>query len=169
MMKNDLLITSFSTWKPHHTSNAADDLLQRFIDEMGDVFHFLRKIPVDFALAPSRVLEKFDELRPRVLVCCGMAEDRTRLNIESQAILDDTILRTGIDLTQLTADLQMTEISHDAGRFVCNTLYYRALEYLHTQKLEHHCLFIHVPVLTDQNSSALMDDFAAIIKRLALL
>lgn len=168
-MNNDILITSFTTWKPHHTSNAADDLLQRLIEEMGDVFHYLRKVPVDFALAPQHVLEKFNELLPRVMVCCGMAEDRTRLSVESHAVLDDKCLRTGIDLARLTADLPMTEISHDAGRFVCNSLYYRALEYLQTLERSHHCLFIHVPVLTEENASSLTDDFATIIKRLALI
>jgi pyroglutamyl-peptidase len=168
-MKNDILITSFTTWKPHQTSNAADDLLQRFIDEKGDVCHYLRKIEVDFALAPRRVLERFDALLPKVVVCCGMAEERTHLNIESQAVLNEKPLKTGIDLAQLTEGLSMTCISHDAGRFVCNTLYYRTLEHLRSRGRDHHCLFVHVPLLSDANAPALTEDFTTIIERLAAI
>jgi pyroglutamyl-peptidase len=164
-----MLITSFTTWKPHHASNAADDLLQRCIEEKETSFHHLRKIPVDFETAPRHVLERFDALLPRVLVCCGMAEERSRLNVESRAVLEERTLRTGIDLERLTTGLPMTEISHDAGGFVCNTLYYRALEHLQAREREHHCLFIHVPVLTEENTPALTEDFKAIIERLALI
>lgn len=167
-MYHDMLITSFTTWKPHHTSNAADDLLQRLIGERGETFHHLRKVPVDFELAPRRVLERFDELLPRVLVCCGMAEKRTRLHVESRAVLEGKTLRTGIDLEWLTTALPMTKISHDAGAFVCNTLYFRALEHLRAQEREHDCLFIHVPLLTEENSRALLEDFKTIIERLSL-
>jgi pyroglutamyl-peptidase len=168
-MNREILITSFTTWEPHQPSNAADDLLQRFIEEKGDRHHYLRHLPVDFTLAPRRVIETFEEIRPRVLVCCGMAEERTRLNVESRAVLDERSLETGIDLVRLTEDLAMTDISHDTGRFVCNTLYYRSLEHLNAQESEHHCLFIHVPVLTEENAKALTQDFVRIIARLAAL
>lgn len=168
-MNGKILITSFTTWEPHQRSNAADDLLQRFIDEKGDEHHYLRHLPVDFTLAPRHVIETFEALRPRVLVCCGMAEDRTRLGAESQAVLDGRSLKTGIDLFGLTEDLPMTEISHDAGRFVCNTLYYRSLEHLEALDQKHHCLFLHVPVLTEENAHALTQDFVRIVERLAAL
>jgi pyroglutamyl-peptidase len=168
-MHHDILITSFTTWKAHHTSNAADDLLQRLIEETEATFHHLRKIPVDFETAPRHVLERFNTLRPRVVVCCGMAEERTRLNVESQAVLEERILSTGIDLERLTTGLLMTEISDDAGGFVCNTLYFRVLEHLQGQEREHHCLFIHVPVLTEENAQALTEDFKTIIERLAMI
>jgi pyroglutamyl-peptidase len=169
MTNDDILITSFTTWKPHHASNAADDLLQRFIDEKGDACRYLRKIEVDFALAPQRVLEAIDALQPRVVVCCGMAEERTHLNVESQAVLDEKTLETGIDLARLTEGLSMTRISDDAGRFVCNTLYYRTLEHLQNRERDRHALFVHVPLLSDANAPALTEDFTTIIERLAAL
>jgi pyroglutamyl-peptidase len=168
-MNGKILITSFTTWEPHQRSNAADDLLQRFIEEKGDIHHYLRHLPVDFTLAPRRVIETFEALRPRVLVCCGMAEERILLGVESQAVLDGRSLKTGIDLVGLTEDLRITEISHDAGRFVCNTLYYRSLEHLDAQESEHLCVFVHVPVLTEENVHALTQDFVRIIERLAAL
>jgi pyroglutamyl-peptidase len=165
-VSNSILITTFSIWESHHTTNASDDLLHLLLEKELDSFHHLRSIPVDFELSHQHVLTRFDELKPKVLICCGMAEERSKLNIESRAVLDEQLLQTSLDLDILTADLPMTEISHDAGRFVCNTLYYKTLEHLSLQEEDHHCVFIHVPVLTEENKDQLLADFISIIERL---
>ena len=165
-MSNSILITSFSTWKSHHTTNSSDDLLHLLLEKEPDSFHHLRSIPVDFELSHQHVLTRFDELKPKVIICCGMAEERSKLNMESRAVLDKQILKTGLDLEMLTADLQMTEISHDAGQFVCNTLYHKTLKHLSLQEEEHYCVFIHVPLLTEENKDQLLADFISIIERL---
>jgi len=168
-MNNTILITSFSTWKSHHTTNSSDDLLNLLREREFDALNFLRKLPVEFELAPEYVLTKFNELRPKVLICCGMAEERTKLNIESRAVLNEQIMKTSVDLVDLTTDLPMTEISHDAGEFVCNTLYYKTLEHISLQDENHHSIFIHVPVITEQNESLLVADFISIIERLSVM
>lgn len=169
-MNNTILITSFSIWKPHHTTNSSDDLLELISErELLDSLNFLRNLPVEFELAPEHVLEKFNELQPKVLICCGMAEERTKLNIESRAVIEEHTLQTSVDLVELTTDLQMTEISHDAGQFVCNTLYYKTLEHLSSRDEVHHSIFIHVPVITEENKSFLVDDFISIIERLSIM
>lgn len=168
-MNNTILLTSFTTWKSHHTSNSSDDLLHLLSERELGPFNFLRKLPVEFELAPQHVLNSFNELRPKVLICCGMAEERTKLNIESRAILDEQILQTSVDLKELTIDLSMTEISHDAGQFVCNTLYYKTLEHLSSQEEVYHSIFIHVPVLTEENRHLLLADFVSIIERLSVM
>ena len=168
-MNNTILITSFSTWKSHHITNSSDDLLHLLSERELGPFNFLRKLPVEFELAPQHVLAKFNELRPKVLICCGMAEERTKLNIESRAVLDEQILQTSVDLDKLTADLLMTEISHDAGEFVCNTLYYKTLEHLSSQEENHHSIFVHVPIITEENKSLLVADFISIIERLSVM
>lgn len=165
-MKHEILITTFDIWEVHHTSNASDDLLQLFEALEYDFFHSLRKIPVDFEHSTRSVVEHFERLQPKVLICCGMAEDRSRLNVESRAIQDESILYTGIDLEALTADLSMTDISHDAGQFVCNTLYFNMLSHFEQKDSDHHCIFVHVPVLTEENSEQLLTDFVSIIERL---
>jgi len=168
-MNNTILITSFSTWKSHHITNSSDDLLHLLSERELGALNFLRKLPVEFELAPQHVLSRFNELRPKVLVCCGMAEERTKLNIESRAVLDEQILQTSVDLDKLTDDLLMTEISHDAGRFVCNTLYYKTLEHLSSQEESYHSIFVHVPVITEENKSLLVADFISIIERLSVM
>jgi len=131
--------------------------------------NFLRNIPVDFELAPQHVLNRFDEIRPKILICCGMAEERTKLNIESRAVLGELTLETSVDLEELIVDLPMTEISHNAGRFVCNSLYYKTLEHLSSQNENYHSIFIHVPVITEKNSNLLISDFISIIERLSII
>ena len=165
-MSNSILITSFSTWESHHTTNSSDDLLHLLSEKELSEFNFLRNLPVDFELAPQHVLARVDEIRPKVLICCGMAEERTKLHVESSAVLDEQLLQTSVDLDKLTADLPMTEISHDAGQFVCNTLYYKSLEHFSLQEEDFHCVFIHVPVLTAENKNQLLADFISIIERL---
>jgi len=168
-MNKPILISTFAPWLPHQRSNASDDLLQRFLEEKGEECLYLRQLPVDPLLAPRLVLETFERSRPRFLVCCGMAETRSRLSLESQAVLEGNALKTDLDLAGLTAGLERSEISHDAGQFVCNTLYYRCLEHLRNAGGDHHVLFIHVPVLTPENVQPLTNDFTQIIARLAAL
>ena len=98
-----------------------------------------------------------------------MAEGRSQLNVESRAVRDGHVLRTGLDLEKLTRGLPMTEISHDAGTFVCNALYYSMLQHLQSLAGEHHCLFVHVPVVTEENRAALVSDFERLILRLAAI
>jgi len=166
-MPGTILITSFATWLPHHASNAADDLLHRFLEREGEKHHVLRHVPVDFDLAPQQVIARFEALQPRFLVCCGMAEERTKLCVESRAVLGEQVLHTRLDLEKLIEGLRMTEISHDAGDFVCNTLYHRTLAHLHAKNGEHDALFVHVPRLTEANAEALSEDFCTLIERLA--
>ncbi len=74
-MENKVLITSFSIWQAHQSSNASDDLLHLLLEKELDFIYHLRNIPVDFELAPEHVLDRFNELRPNVLICCGMAAE----------------------------------------------------------------------------------------------
>jgi len=169
LMRNSILLTSFTTWKSHQTSNASDDLINLISLGYSRSFYFLRKLPVDYKLAPRQVLDRFSELKPDILVCCGMAEERRKLNIESSAVLDKTTLATELDLESLTHNLPMTIISHDAGRFVCNTLYFETLKHLKTQQRKHHCLFVHVPVLDRYNVDTIKQDFLTILQRLGVV
>lgn len=166
-MQRSVLLTSFTTWKPHHVSNSSDDLLERIGKSHIGPLHYLRRLPVDFRLAPKKVLARFDALRPDILICCGMAEGRERLSIESRAVLEGETLETRVDLQSLTRGLPMTEISHDAGGFVCNSLYFEALRHLHGQPRQHHCIFAHVPVLTGENAGQVESDFLVVVARLS--
>lgn len=160
-----LLLTSFTTWLPHQKSNSSDDLLAELLQRNGSIdLHLLRQLPVDFVLAPQQTIAHIQKLRPQIVVCCGMAESRSKLTVESQALQGDRVLKTRFNLLKLITELSMTEIGHDAGRFVCNATYFAILEHLQDSP----CLglFVHVPILTEVNYKAIVSDFEMLLQRL---
>lgn len=172
-MTTKILVTSFDTWKAHHVSNASDDLLALALKQglPADRFYLLRKIPVDFQLAPTQVLAAIAEIQPRTVICCGMAEKRSQLSLESTGTKLDTLtgkplekIATTVNLNKLVDSLTITQVSHSAGKFVCNALYHSVLSYLRDRSPATNCIFIHVPVLTSANSSAILTDFMAILQ-----
>ncbi|MEB3356435.1 MAG: peptidase C15 [Synechococcales bacterium] len=170
-MKEAILLTSFTTWKPEQPSNSSDDLMDEVIARYPyrDALHIRRKLPVDFQLASRRAIAAIRAVRPGAVVCCGMGERRTSLDVESRAVNGDRILYTPVNLEALTAGLAMTGISHDAGRFVCNQLYYDVLNHLQLNGPGHPCIFVHVPVLTPDNRGAIAADFLMLLDRVRSL
>ena len=79
----------------------------------------------------------------------------------------DILLNTSVDLEELVAGLAATEISYDAGKFVCEGLYYEVLKYLGNGKRNVCCIFVHVPILTPENLPSIVADFQIIIDRMA--
>lgn len=167
-MAKTVLLTSFTTWLPHHSSNSSDDLL---LDVDGCVWKdaqvcILRQLPVELNLASNLVIQAYEQLKPDLIICCGMAENRDRLSLESRGVVDGQALYTSVDLEELVKTLKITEISHCAGRFICNSLYYLLLDYLHRLQSRSKCLFVHIPILTAQNRWLICNDFQVIVQRL---
>jgi len=170
-MNGKILLTSFQTWLAHQRSNASDDLLEKIaqLNSLSPSLTFLRQLPVDVPQSSRRVIDKIEELQPDVIICCGMAECRTKLTVESCATCNNDLLKTSVSLEKLVAELASTEISHDAGKFVCEGLYYEVLSYVRSRNLHTCCIFVHVPVLTPENSPAIVADFQFIIEKVASL
>ncbi|MBE9079278.1 peptidase C15 [Romeria aff. gracilis LEGE 07310] len=167
-MTPPILLTSFTPWRAHQRSNSSDDLiasLQRQALLPPEVV-WLRHLPVNFETAPIQVTGQIYRIRPQVVVCCGMAEKRQRLSLERQGIHQQQIQKTSLDLDWLIEDTIYTEISHDAGGFVCNRLYYRVLSFLAAYLPEVQALFIHIPLLTPTNLPLLQSDFLTLLSKL---
>jgi pyroglutamyl-peptidase len=165
-MAKNILLTSFTTWLPHQKSNSSDDLLA----EISKINHassltFLRRLPVDAEKASSYLIDKINEITPDAIICCGMAECRHELSIESNATCGDMVLKTNIELKKLVHDAEV-QISHDAGKFVCEGLYYTVLKYILDSNLNISCIFVHVPILTEENFASVLADFMLIIQKL---
>ena len=167
---NRILLTSFSTWRPHQRFNSSDQLLGEIAQsyELKESLFFLRQLPVNLPVAKQLTIAKFQQLQPDFLLCCGMAETRSQLNVETQAIVNGQILTTGLNVQKLTADLPYTIVSQNAGRFVCNSLYHSMLNYLKTCCPDQEGLFVHVPQLTLENRELIVADFRQLLERLLI-
>ncbi len=164
-----ILLTSFQTWQSHQISNSSDDLLEVLNQRklLDDQVHLLRNIIVDFELAPASAIATFNQLQPEVIICCGMAENRRMLSVESNGKFQTETLSTQLDLRKLSEGTTTTQISHDAGNFVCNHLYYSILKYIRENTFKTHCLFIHVPILTEENLDLIIHDFLIIMRNIS--
>ncbi|HAX75823.1 MAG TPA: peptidase C15 [Cyanobacteria bacterium UBA11372] len=167
-MTKKILLTSFDTWLPHHKSNSSDDLLIQIAksNSLPHSLTFLRRLPVDISLASHRVLNHIEQLQPDGIICCGMAEKRQQLTVESNATFGGYSIKTSLNLERLVSGLSHTKISHDAGKFVCEGLYYHVLKELRDRSLNIPCIFVHVPLLTHDNSPKIIADFTLIIQRI---
>lgn len=169
-MNKRILLTSFDTWLTEQQTNSSDDLLLEVakLDSLPHDLTFLRRLPVDVGLASECVIAKIQELQPHYIICCGMAAKRTQLSVEVAASCGDQILYTGVDVENLVSGAMGIDISHDCGKFVCEGLYYSVLDYLRQGELAIPCIFVHVPVLHQENLVAMLADFLLIIHKLAL-
>ncbi|MBD2497578.1 peptidase C15 [Nostoc sp. FACHB-280] len=170
-MKKRFLLTSFDTWLSDQDSNSSDDLLQEVsqVESLPHDLKFLRLLPVDVMLASSWVIQKVEELQPDYIICCGMAASRQRLSVEEGANQGTIFLPTVVNLEKLVLGTVATDISSDCGKFVCEGLYYAVLDYLQQSKLSTRCIFVHVPVLNQENLLVILADFLLIINNLALI
>jgi pyroglutamyl-peptidase len=168
-MPQKILLTSFQTWLPHQKSNSSDDLLDSInitSVQQGalDSLFFLRQLPVNAELATQQVIDAIKVINPQGIICCGMAESRNKLSVESNASLGQDRIFTKVKLDALVSCLHNTDISHDAGKFVCEGLYYRLLQHIQTEKLCLFCIFVHIPVLFPDNLNLIEADFKKIIE-----
>jgi pyroglutamyl-peptidase len=174
-MNKSILLTSFQPWLAHHRSNSSDDLLERLEltipnrELNGYRLDCLRQLPVDGLLASQRVIDRLQISRPQIAICCGMAESYQHLTIEQQATQGEMCLNTNVDLDRARSGLQSTEIGYDAGKFVCEHLYFNVLNHINTHHLAHGCIFVHVPLLKDSNSQQIFSDFCRMLTNLTLM
>jgi pyroglutamyl-peptidase len=169
VMAKKILLTSFDVWASHQVSNSSDDLVGMAIaqDWLPLQVQVLRRLPVDWQLAPAKVIAAIELFQPDLIVCCGMAEQRQFLTVESNGKCNGEILTTEIELEGLIENLISTHISYDAGNFVCNYLYYLVLRHLQESQRSRQCLFIHVPLLNEINIVSVGRDFATMMGKLA--
>jgi pyroglutamyl-peptidase len=165
-MRSSLLLTSFATWLPHQKSNTSDDLLALAAQHpaFSPTWQMLRQLPVDSQGAIDQVLDMLERLQPAGILCCGMAEMRTQMEVEVQAVCGDRSLRTSVNVADWVNSLSATGMSDDAGQFVCNDLYYGVLAYIRDRQLPIAGLFVHIPLLTPENTPAILSDFLTICR-----
>ena len=169
MSRGPLLITSFRPWRSHQRSNASHDLIaaMQAAGQLPRDTVWLAQVPVNFQLAPIAVISEIYRVRPRAVICCGMAENRPYLSLEQQAKGASDYRQTHLDLADLLADTWLSEVSYDAGGYVCNWLYYCVLQAIETSAMELPCLFVHVPVLSTYTQRWIQRDLSAVLKKVS--
>lgn len=143
----------------------------------------LELLPVAYRRSGSRIRALLEELQPDLCICLGVAQNRRQVCLERIAMnLDDCslvdndgdlaqereitageslALRSGMNLTELReavigldhALAAELSISNHAGNYVCNHVYYNALQHIACRRLATQCLFIHVPMTRECSSS----------------
>jgi pyroglutamyl-peptidase len=161
-----LLITSFRTWLADQASNSSDDLLELIRARLPKRTVLLRRLPVHADRAAARVRAAIRKRRPDVVVLCGMAARRRKLSVELRAREPGAEIRTAVDAARLVRGLPFTRVSRDAGRFVCEGLYFRVLAMLPVLAPAARGVFVHVPVLTRRNRARVAADFRRVVARL---
>jgi len=106
-----ILLTSFAPWLCHQPSNSSDDLLVSIQDNYAKKLLFLRQLPVNTHRASERVIKAIQDKNPDFVICCGMAESRYHLSLESHARSSTKQLFTPIPLPDLIKNLDYSYIS----------------------------------------------------------
>lgn len=159
-----MLLTGFEPFAEHPTNPSAE-LVRHFQGRPGWATAVL---PVTFAGARGELAELLDRIRPRVLLMLGLARSRSVISLERVALnwVDAEIpdnsgaqpleqplvpgapaaLFGRVPLKELRHKLLAAgiaaEISHSAGTYVCNAVYFDALH-----RNQAAAAFVHVPPL----------------------
>lgn len=145
-------------------------------------------LPTEYDASATEVRRLMDAHRPDVLLLLGVrcrsplvALERVALNLNDCVTPDAAgVVRTGqpvypdgpvarvtdVDLPALRDAAALSgaavEISNHAGTYVCNHVYFTALQHAHERRLATRVLFVHVP-LVDVDGA---DDGGAVLNRL---
>ena len=169
-----VLVTAFEPFLDH-VSNSSMAVLNRLTDDK-DIKTFL--LPVSYKKARFGLIDAIDKLKPDYILALGMAYGAKAIRVEklginyqySKALDNDGVLKLGekIDLgldaiftkfdeNEIFKILEehhiKAELSLSAGGYVCNTVYYTALEGTSGKSL-----FIHLPEEREDFSLDMMEE-----------
>jgi pyroglutamyl-peptidase len=137
-------------------------------------------LPTVYDAAEERIRSLIREIRPDIILCLGVAEDRSEINLEHRALNCDNETAPDnagdVRLGQQIADgpssymstLPLEEmrnalerdgipvaLSDSAGTYVCNHVFYTALHEVERLNLVAKCGFVHVPVMDERHRHGL--------------
>ena len=151
-----------------------------------------RILPVDAVVAPARLLQALRVIRPDALVMLGEAAGSHRIRLETTAwnemdfkIPDiagrmperRALRRDGVPIHRSTLPLEEiharlaeakheAEMSRDPGRYLCNQVFYRAMEYLVARGIACRAGFVHLPLAADYPTARAADALGHLLREL---
>ncbi len=181
-MKPFILATGFGPF-PGVEVNPTQALVEQLAGgEFADFEISCRVLDVSFQRSQEQLQEQLQQSRPRCLVHFGVASGADRLRVETQAVnrkstnipdVDgrqfeacpvhpsrelDAVLTTPLPAQQLVDSLNdagwPARVSDDAGRYVCNSIYFHSLALSQEQGGGVPVVFVHVPLVGADPSPA---------------
>lgn len=177
-MSATFLVTGFEPFKQHRT-NSSWDALEVLREQWPDDIQALR-LPVDYRRAHEALREALAALRPRAVLCIGLAQGCT-FRMERHARRPEALsVEPGEDLVEgrwpwheMRRELEACGVpsvdSTDAGQYVCESTYWSLLTYAVARR---HALedpvatgrggapqfaaFLHVPPASDEQPLTLI-------------
>ena len=172
-----ILVTGFEPFGGE-TVNASWEAAQKLEGwRHGDTVAVARLLPCAYDASVKKLVEAIETLRPDALLMTGQAARRAVVCVERFAHnLDDAtapdndgVLRKGLRISRAAPEWLETmasvrtiaraikeagipaRMSRDAGGFVCNHLYFGALQYLSEKRSVIPAVFVHLPVTPEQS------------------
>lgn len=172
MNNNTILITGFEPFGGD-AINPTQLILDKLPSNIGDFFIHKILLPVEFIGAPEKAINEYKKIKPQIMIMLGQAGGRSEITPELNAknimnaripdnkgyqpideVIDpqgDEILHSTLPINKIVEEVNKIGIpciaSDHAGRYVCNTLFYRVLN---ENKGEVPTGFIHVPFIKEQ-------------------
>ncbi len=151
--------------------NPSQELIKTLQQSQPD--HVFEVLATEYDFAGTRICQLIDEHAPTAVIMLGLSGEATSIKLERVALnIDDApladnsgdlrkgqaikpgaalALQTHIDLPVVQAELRShghdVVISNHAGAYICNHIYYCALDHLNAKGSDTPCVFVHVPKL----------------------
>lgn len=127
--------------------NSAKILLDNIKEECKQDILYLKN---DFEVSSNQIEEKLLQNYDYVLIF-GQKPNTKSIYLENNAILENTKLETdyyyGVLKEKLECNNYKVVSSCDAGNYLCNNVFFRALNFKHSNNLKAKIAFIHIPTI----------------------
>nr|XP_022907322.1 pyroglutamyl-peptidase 1 [Onthophagus taurus] len=189
MSERNVVVTGFGPFGIH-SINASSEVVKSLPEKIKDVNIIKFEIPVVYEIVDEKIPELWEQYQPILIVHVGVSERAQLITLETNAnrtgyikkdyhgcchntgdICDDNskdCLKTGLCINDICDHLNKSGkvkacISNDAGRYLCEYIFYKSLYVDHTK-----VLFIHVPMLNQPYSCEQLTEGLIIIIEKAL-
>ena len=182
-----ILVTAFGPFNGR--SENASSLALRELKKAFPKIH-TRILPVDSVIAPARLKQALQLIRPDALILLGEAAGSKSIRMETTAwnelnfkIPDiagrqptaraiypssPATLRATLPMEKLQSQLEANSheamLSSNPGRYLCNQVFYVALEWLKVRAIPCPAGFIHLPLAQDYPTDSVVDALGHVIR-----